>query len=135
MLERSIGGSCRQAIWWKRLARDRDVTVIAHYATAMGILRFNHLHPPFNNVAVRRALLGAVDQADAMTAVAGTDRTFWHDGIVSFRPERRLPTMPESTSCAARAITRRLVKRWPPPAIMASRSSSLPRPNRYVRCC
>jgi peptide/nickel transport system substrate-binding protein len=50
----------------------------------MGVLRFNHLHPPFNNVAVRRALLGAVDQAEAMTAVAGTDRAFWHDGIGLF---------------------------------------------------
>src|SRR6516165_5909046 len=50
----------------------------------MGILRFNHLHPPFDNVAVRQALLGAVDQAEAMTAVAGTDRTFWHDGIGLF---------------------------------------------------
>jgi peptide/nickel transport system substrate-binding protein len=51
--------------WWElppsdlveQLARDRDTTVISQYATAMGILRFNHLHPPFNNVAVRRALL------------------------------------------------------------------------------
>ena len=50
----------------------------------MGILRFNHLHPPFNNMAVRRALLGAVDQAEAMTAVAGTDNTLWHDGIGLF---------------------------------------------------
>ena len=50
----------------------------------MGILRFNHLHPPFDNVAVRQALLGAVDQAEAMTAVAGTDRKFWHDGIGLF---------------------------------------------------
>jgi peptide/nickel transport system substrate-binding protein len=78
--------------WWElppsdlveQLARDRDLTVIPQYATAMGILRFNHLHPPFNNVAVRRALLGAVDQAEAMTAVAGTDRAFWHDGIGLF---------------------------------------------------
>jgi len=50
----------------------------------VGILRFNHLHPPFNNVAVRQALLGAVDQAEAMTAVAGTERTLWHDGIGLF---------------------------------------------------
>jgi peptide/nickel transport system substrate-binding protein len=78
--------------WWElppsdlvaQLARDRDVTVISQYAIAMGILRFNHLHPPFDNVAVRRALLGAVDQAEAMTAVAGTDHTFWHDGIGLF---------------------------------------------------
>ena len=78
--------------WWEipltdqveALARDRDITVVSQYATAMGILRFNHLHPPFNNVTVRRALLGAVDQAEAMTAVAGTDRAFWHDGIGLF---------------------------------------------------
>ena len=78
--------------WWEgpapdfteALARDRDITVISQYATAMGVLRFNHLHPPFNNVAVRRALLRAVDQAEAMTAVAGTDRAFWHDGIGLF---------------------------------------------------
>src|SRR6516164_2047206 len=78
--------------WWEvplndaaqALARDRDITVVSHFATAMGILRFNHLHPPFDNAAVRRALLGAVDQAEAMTAVAGTDRTFWHDGIGLF---------------------------------------------------
>jgi len=78
--------------WWElpptdlvgQLARDRDVTVIPQYATAMGILRFNHLHPPFNNVEVRRALLGAVDQAEAMTVVGGADRAFWHDGIGLF---------------------------------------------------
>src|SRR6516162_7390820 len=50
----------------------------------MGAIRFNHLHPPFNNAAVRQALLGAVDQAEAMTAVAGTDHAFWHDGIGLF---------------------------------------------------
>jgi peptide/nickel transport system substrate-binding protein len=66
------------------LARDADVTVVPQYATAMGVLRFNHLHPPFNNAAVRRALLGAVDQAEAMIAVAGIDRAFWHDGIGLF---------------------------------------------------
>ena len=78
--------------WWEvplndqiqALARDRDITVVPQYATATGILRFNHLLPPFDNVAVRRALLGAVDQAEAMTAVAGTDRAFWHDGVGLF---------------------------------------------------
>jgi len=78
--------------WWElppsdlleQLARDRDLTVISQYATAMGVLRFNHLHPPFNDGAVRQALLGAVDQAEAMTAVAGTDRKFWQDGIGLF---------------------------------------------------
>ena len=78
--------------WWEApprdlveaLYRERDITVISQYATAMALLRFNHLHPPFDNAAVRRALLGAVDQAEAMTAVAGTDRAFWHDGTGLF---------------------------------------------------
>ena len=78
--------------WWETpprdliepIARDRDITAVSQYATAMGILRFNHLHPPFDNPAVRRALLGAVDQAEAMTAVAGEDRTAWYDGAGLF---------------------------------------------------
>jgi peptide/nickel transport system substrate-binding protein len=78
--------------WWEvplndeaeGLARYRDITVVSQYATAMGFLRFNHLHPPFNNAEVRRALLGTVDQAEAMTAVAGTDRASWRDGIGLF---------------------------------------------------
>src|ERR1700730_15293586 len=78
--------------WWEtpprdlieQIARDRNITAVSQYATAMGILRFNHLHPPFDNPAVRRALLGAVDQAEAMTAVAGEDRTAWYDGAGLF---------------------------------------------------
>ena len=78
--------------WWESPPRDlveaiahnRDITVISQYATTMGLLRFNHLHSPFNNAAVRRALLGAVDQAEAMIAIAGTDHAFWHDGIGLF---------------------------------------------------
>jgi peptide/nickel transport system substrate-binding protein len=78
--------------WWEspprdlveQLARDRNVAVVSHYATAMGILRFNQLYPPFDNPAVRRALLGAIDQGEAMTAVAGTDPQNWRDGIGVF---------------------------------------------------
>src|SRR6516225_10165501 len=122
--------------WWEvplndqihALARDRDITVVPQYATATGILRFNHLLPPFDNVAVRRALLGAVDQAEAMTAVAGTDRAFWHDGVGLFPPERHLPTMPGSKCCKNRATTRRPAGRWRMPATTARRSSSSSRP-------
>jgi peptide/nickel transport system substrate-binding protein len=41
------------------------------------ILRPNHLHPPFDNPSVRRALLGAVDQSEFMTAVVGDDQSLW----------------------------------------------------------
>ncbi len=78
--------------WWENpprdlteaISHDPAITMISQYATAMGLLRFNHVHPPFNNAGVRQALLGAVDQAEAMTAVAGTDHAFWHDGIGLF---------------------------------------------------
>jgi peptide/nickel transport system substrate-binding protein len=78
--------------WWNAPPRDLadgllgapDITIIAQCATAIGVMRFNHLYRPFNNAEVRRALLGAVDQAEAMTAVAGTDNTAWRDGIGLF---------------------------------------------------
>ena len=78
--------------WWElvpsdlvdHLARDRNLTVLPQFANAIGILRFNHLHPPFDNPAVRRSLLGAVDQGEAMTAIAGTDTKLWRDGIGLF---------------------------------------------------
>jgi peptide/nickel transport system substrate-binding protein len=39
-----------------------------------GVLRFNHLHAPFNNAAIRRAVMMAVDQTDYLTAITGNDR-------------------------------------------------------------
>jgi len=69
------------------LLRNADVTVEAkETAGAIGIMRFNHLYPPFNNPAIRRALLGAIDQAEVMNAVAGTDRANWHDRVGLFSP-------------------------------------------------
>jgi peptide/nickel transport system substrate-binding protein len=41
-------------------------------------MRFNHLIPPFNNPAIRHAMLGGVDQSDYMTAMVGTDPALWH---------------------------------------------------------
>ncbi|WP_431282666.1 ABC transporter substrate-binding protein [Humitalea sp. 24SJ18S-53] len=54
------------------LERNRAVRVatVSHYGF-QGLLRFNHLHPPFDNPAVRRAVMLAVDQADYLAAVAG----------------------------------------------------------------
>lgn len=36
-------------------------------------LRFNHLNPPFNNVATRRAIMMAVNQTDYMASITGSD--------------------------------------------------------------
>ncbi len=52
----------------------------------IAILRFNHLQPPFDNPAIRRALLGAVSQAEFMTVVSGDDKTLWRDGVGAFTP-------------------------------------------------
>jgi len=45
----------------------------AHKYGINGILRFNHLQPPFNNVAIRRAVTMAVNQADYLAAISGND--------------------------------------------------------------
>jgi len=39
------------------------------------VLRPNHLFPPFDNPAVRRALLPVIDQTEAMIAMMGADPT------------------------------------------------------------
>jgi len=57
---------------------------------SIAIMRLNHLHPPFDNPAIRRAILGAIDQSDCMTSVAGTDRRFWQDRIGLFGPTNPL---------------------------------------------
>jgi peptide/nickel transport system substrate-binding protein len=47
-------------------------------------LRFNHLQPPFDDPAARRAMLKAVQQSDFMTAVAGDDHSLWHENVGCF---------------------------------------------------
>jgi peptide/nickel transport system substrate-binding protein len=42
-----------------------------------GTLRFNHLHPPFNNLAVRRAVALGLVQEDYMRAVTGNDESLF----------------------------------------------------------
>jgi peptide/nickel transport system substrate-binding protein len=50
----------------------------------MGILRFNQLYPPFDNPAMRRALLSAIDQDEAMITLAGDDPADRYSGIGVF---------------------------------------------------
>ena len=70
------------------LRRERNV-VLGTYNPAgnMGILAINHLNPPFDNPAIRRAVLGAIDQSEIMTAVAGTERSLWDSGVGYFNPD------------------------------------------------
>ena len=50
-------------------------------------MRFNQLNPPFDNVALRRAMLGAVNQSDYMIGMVGTDATLWNDPCGVFTPD------------------------------------------------
>ncbi len=71
-----------EADWWETplpdllplLRRNRNIEIgVVNPAGNLGVLRFNFLQPPFDNVAVRRALLPAVDQQSFMNAAIGTD--------------------------------------------------------------
>jgi peptide/nickel transport system substrate-binding protein len=84
-----------EADWWEYpsidllplLARDTSIrTRVPDPTGSICVARLNHLQPPFDNPAIRRALLGAVVQSDFMTAVAGTDRKLWRDDVGMFCP-------------------------------------------------
>lgn len=56
------------------LRKNPDIAIGSANPTGFnGVLRFNHLHPPFNNVAIRRAVMMAVNQTDYMTSITGND--------------------------------------------------------------
>jgi peptide/nickel transport system substrate-binding protein len=74
--------------WWEQpladllpvLRRNRNLKVerldeLGNFS----ILRFNHLHPPFNDARMRRALLWAVSQRDYLTAMMGNDTALWRE--------------------------------------------------------
>jgi peptide/nickel transport system substrate-binding protein len=49
-------------------------------------MRFNQLVPPFDNPALRRAIISAVTQSDYMTGMVGTDPAMWRDKVGYFCP-------------------------------------------------
>jgi peptide/nickel transport system substrate-binding protein len=70
----------REVDWWEnptidlipQIKRNKDLVITVKDRTGeIGCLRFNHLCPPFDNAAIRRAVLSAIDQKEVMTAVAG----------------------------------------------------------------
>ena len=59
--------------WWEQLppdlipvvAKNKDIKVEnIDPLGSIGMMRFNHLHPPFNNAKMRQAVLAVVDQQD-----------------------------------------------------------------------
>ncbi len=56
------------------LSRQRDLVVEKiDQRPSPSVLRFNHLHAPFNNKAARQALLPAIVQSDFVAAIQGDD--------------------------------------------------------------
>ncbi|GAC1339661.1 MAG: ABC transporter substrate-binding protein [Acetobacteraceae bacterium] len=75
------------------LQKSRGVKVVVQEPTGqMAMVRFNHLQKPFNNLAIRQALLGAVNQEDVMQAVVGTDRKMFNTGVGFFCPNTPMAT-------------------------------------------
>ncbi|MGK7861786.1 ABC transporter substrate-binding protein [Falsiroseomonas sp. E2-1-a4] len=81
--------------WWEApladllplLSRNRNIAVeLISAAGNLGVLRFNFLHPPFDNAAVRRAILPALDQRAFMDAAIGTDPEMSHVPAGAFTP-------------------------------------------------
>jgi peptide/nickel transport system substrate-binding protein len=110
-----------EADWWEQpladllpvLRRSRDMAIeVVNTAGALGMLRFNHLHPPFDNPAVRRAVFPAVDQRAFMQAAMGEDPALWTVPAGAFTPGTPLAndagleilTRPRSTDAAKRAL-------------------------------
>ena len=77
--------SAGEADWYEQppadilpaFAANKDVVVTTVDPLGnMGVLRFNHLFPPFDNPKMREAVLNLVDQKDYMRAVAGEEK-YW----------------------------------------------------------
>ena len=85
--------------WWENpisdlvpvLKKNRNVAVdIADPLGNIGTFRMNHLHPPFNDVRARRAVLMALDQEEYMRALVGDDEKLWKPLPGFFTPDTPL---------------------------------------------
>jgi peptide/nickel transport system substrate-binding protein len=69
------------------LQRSRDLVVEPIDTLPLsGIMRFNHLHAPFNDKKMRQAILPAVSQEDNMIAIVGTDPKLYQTDVGVFTP-------------------------------------------------
>ena len=87
--------------WWQNptadlqplLRRSRDIALeVLDPGGGLGCLRFNNLFPPFDNPAIRHAMLGTVNQTEVMTAVAGDETQLWRDHVGVFSPGTPMAT-------------------------------------------
>jgi len=110
-----------EADWWEtplpdllpRLRRNPQIAIeVINTAGNLGVLRFNHLQPPFDNPAIRRALLPAIDQRAFMQAAYGDDPSLYRVPAGAFTPGTPLAneaglavlTGPRSIEAAQKAL-------------------------------
>ncbi|HYZ23288.1 MAG TPA: ABC transporter substrate-binding protein [Rhodopila sp.] len=81
--------------WWENPALDlvpqvrgyKDVVVTVKDRTGeIGCLRFNTLYPPFDNPAIRRVVVAAMDQKEVMEAVCGAEPSLYRTDVGLFAP-------------------------------------------------
>jgi peptide/nickel transport system substrate-binding protein len=74
-----------EADWWENPAADVWPLLAANPDLALArvdplanplIVRFNHLHPPFDNPKMRQAVLAVTDQSEFLAAVAGDEKNW-----------------------------------------------------------
>jgi len=95
--------------WWytpvadllPNLRKSKDIRVETIVPTGtVATMRFNQTQAPFNNAAIRRAIIGGVQQSDYMTAVMGEDRKLWRDQVGYF-----CPNTPMASKAGMEALT------------------------------
>jgi len=62
------------------------VVVVKDHTGEIGCMRFNELFPPFDNPAIRRVVVSAIDQNDFMQAAAGAAPELIKTGVGLFVP-------------------------------------------------
>jgi peptide/nickel transport system substrate-binding protein len=84
--------------WWENptadllplLRKNNIATPVTDPTGTPFLLRPNHLYPPFDKPAVRRALMGAIDQKEFMIAMMGEDTSLWSVPCGYFPPSSPL---------------------------------------------
>ena len=85
----------KEVDWWENPSLDlipqiktyKDVTMTVKDRTGeIGCLRFNQLFPPFDNAAIRRVAVAAIDQKQVMEGVAGAEPSLYKTDVGLFVP-------------------------------------------------
>ena len=96
------------------LRKDKAITLIKSDLPSIAIMRFNHLHPPFDNILMRRAILAVVNQTEYMTAANGSEfPEYWHDKVGVWAPGTPMATtagLDKLTGKRDFALARSLIK-------------------------